>query len=100
MAREQKPFGGAPRLGNGAPGEPLPSPSKDGVGGGHAGAPTITGDRDLDRGAAQVSRPGGGEVVPTPYGGGAAFVKYPDAPNASGSGKNVGAGATDGDDVP
>lgn len=100
MAREQKPFGGAPRLGNGAPGEPLPSPSTDGIGDGFSGAPTIVGDRNLDRGAAQVGRSGGGEVTPAGYGGAPTFQPRRPAPGASGSGDGTGAGATSGNSVP
>jgi hypothetical protein len=100
LSSEQKPYGGAPRLGNGAPGEPASSPSSSGGVGSFAGAPTITGDRSLERGEHQVNRPGGGQVDPEVYGGGLAFIKHPDPSSPRGNSSGPGAGATSGAGVP
>lgn len=101
MAEYQQPFGGAPRLGNAAPGEPSSSPAgSGGVDDSFGGAPSTLGDRGLDRGEQQVGRSGGGEVIPAPYGGGEGLRTQPPAPGADGSGDGTGAGATSGTNVP
>lgn len=93
MAKRQNPFGGGPRIGNAAPGEPAPTPSAEGLAG-FGNAPTI--NAHFNRGAKQVNPVTTDEVHPTPYGGGNAFVKRPNTAPASGSGDGTGAGATSG----
>ena len=93
MAKQQNPFGGAPRLGNAAPGEPLPSPSAadQAVFG---GGPSINGVEN--RGSRVVGPNPASEIFPQPYGGGTPLEKRPNVKPASGSGDGTGAGATSG----
>lgn len=96
-AKYQNPFGGAPRIGNAAPGEPLNTPATDGVSG-YGGGPVFNGY--ANRGAEAVSPSPASEIHPTPYGGGKPLVNRPNAKPASGSGDGTGGGATSGTTVP
>lgn len=93
MAKRQNPHGGAPRIGNAAPGEPAPTPSAAGLEG-YGGAPTFAGQ--INRGAKAVGPNPSSEIHPAPYGGGNPIVKRPNAKPASGSGDGTGAGAVSG----
>lgn len=95
--QHQNPFGGAPRIGNDAPGEPRPVPGTEQVQS-FGSAPTLNGT--IGRGEKAVNPDPSSEKYPKPYGGGNPFESYPDNAPASGSGANVGAGSTDGTDVP
>ncbi len=91
--KRQNPFGGGPRIGNAAPGEPANTPSSEGIAG-FGGAPTFNGV--MNRGAQAVGPTPSSEIHPAPYGGGEPFVTRPNAKPASGSGDGTGAGATSG----
>jgi hypothetical protein len=97
MANRQMPFGGGPRIGGDAPGEPANSPVVTGVAA-HGGAPDFNGISN--RGEKAVGPNPASEIHPAPYGGGNAFVARPNAKPASGSGDGTGNGATSGADVP
>lgn len=97
MAKQQQPFGGAPRLGNGAPGEPADTPSTDSVQS-FAGAPVL--NTIMHRGEKVVGPNPGADTYPTPYGGGTPLVKMPNQKSASGSGDGTGPGAVSGTQVP
>lgn len=91
--KRQDPFGGAPRIGNAAPGEPLDTPSTEGVSG-FGGAEVFNGY--ANRGSKVVGPDPASEIHPTPYGGGQPFVTRPNAKPASGSGDGTGGGAVSG----
>lgn len=97
MAKRQNPFGGGPRIGNAAPGEPANSPSTDGVAV-FGGGPSINGIEN--RGIKAINPNPSSEVFPKPYGGGEPFATRPNVKKASGSGDGTGAGATSGNSVP
>lgn len=92
MAKQQQPFGGAPRIGNAAPGEPLDSPSTDTV-------RTHANDFStglIHRGSKAVNPDPSSTVVPEAYGGGSTMFPRPTQKPASGSGDGTGVGATSG----
>jgi hypothetical protein len=93
MAKQQQPFGGGPRLGNAAPGEPAPTPNAadQAVFG---GGPAINGV--MNRGSRVVGPNPSSEIFPAPYGGGPSLEKRPNVKPAKGSGDGTGAGATSG----
>lgn len=94
MAKRQNPFGGAPRMGNAAPGEPSPTPLADGVDG-YGGAPTLQGGLQ-NRGSKVLNPTPSSAVFPEVYGGGNAQVTRPNQAPAKGSGDGTGPGAVSG----
>lgn len=98
MAKTQNPFGGAPRLGNTAPGEPADLPSSANPMSSYGGAPEMAGQ--INRGHKAVNPNGGSELFPAPYGGAPNLEKRPNQKSVKGGGANVGAGTTTGTQVP
>lgn len=90
MAKRQNPFGGGPRIGGDAPGEPANSPIAEGVSA-YGGAPSM-GTGVENRGVKAVNPDPSSEIFPAPYGGGNPFVNRPNVKPAKGSGANNGAG--------
>lgn len=88
----QNPFGGAPRLGNAAPGEPVDSPIAQTLGG-YSGAPTF--NTIMNRGEKQVGSHGT-QIFPEVYGGGEPMFRQKNPKSASGSGDGTGVGAVSG----
>lgn len=92
--KRQNPHGGAPRLGNAAPGEPADFPNAGDTAVGFGGSPTIAGQ--MNRGHKAVNPNPASEIHPAPYGGGNPFEKRPNQKSVKGGGANVGEGATSG----
>lgn len=87
----QNPFGGAPRIGNSASGEPDDAP-KSSPAPGFGSAPTFAGTIP-DRGSTGLNPDGSQTATPTPFGGAPGFVNKPNDRRVSGSGDGTGKGA-------